>query len=219
VTKRERAPVAQGLLERDDLSDVELWHRGAAGDERAFGWLFDRHAHRIYNFCLRRVGDPAAAEDLLSTTFLHAWRRRREVRFSGATALPWFYGVASNLARRHLRTAGRRRAALRRLSEPQAEPDPADAVAGRVDEVARLRKVLRAMESLSDRDRELLALCVWEGLSYEEAAIALGVPVGTVRSGLSRTRRRLRALLEKPNLEVEDERGIDDPRPAKEGHS
>lgn len=74
---------------------------------------------------------------------------------------------------------------------PRALPDIADDIAGRVDDRRRIAAVRTALERLSRADREVLALCVWGGLDYAAAAEALGVPVGTVRSRLSRARRRL----------------------------
>ena len=59
-----------------DLDDSVLWSRARAGDPDAFGLLFQRHARAIYNYCFRRVGNWAAAEDLVSIVFLEAWRRR-----------------------------------------------------------------------------------------------------------------------------------------------
>jgi RNA polymerase sigma-70 factor, ECF subfamily len=180
-------------------SDRELWERAGSGDETAFGELFDRHAKRIYNFCFRRTGDWAAAEDLLATTFMNAWRRRDQVRLSGDSLLPWLYGVASNLTARHLRGLRRRQAGLARL-RCEREPDDDEA---RVEDEVRLRELRDRLERLSRRERDVIVLCIWQGLSYAEAAVALGVPIGTVRSRLSRARRH---LLE-PESPGGDERG------------
>jgi RNA polymerase sigma factor (sigma-70 family) len=179
-------------------SDAELWRRAVAGGQAAFGDLFDRHANAIYNFCLRRTGDASTAEDLMSTAFLHAWRRRTDVVLVDDRPLPWLYGIAANLCRRHLRGTGRRRAAMRRLAVPRPEPDPAEDVAHRLDDQRIGERALELLESLPERDQELFVLCVWQGLSYREAALALDIPVGTVRSRLSRARSRLRRLLTEP---------------------
>ena len=187
-------------------SDTELWHRATAGDPGAFGDLFDRHANAIFNFCLRRTRDVEAAEDLVSGTFLHAWRRRGDVRLLGDSVLPWLYAIAANLIRRHARGLGRRAAALRRLPAPRSEPDPADAVIERVDEQRRSERALALLRSLPERDQDLFVMCVWQGLSYDQAALALGIPVGTVRSRLSRARTRLRRLLQEPVPASGDER-------------
>ena len=192
------------------MADAELWRRAVDGDADAFGRLFDRHAHSIFAFCVRRTGDRAGSEDLVSATFLHAWRRRADMRPIADGPLPWFYGIASNLARRHLRGLGRRRAAMTRLvranAEPDREPDPFEDVADRMDAVDRVDRAMEALEAFPERDRDLFVLCVWQGLTYEEAAAALGIPVGTVRSRLSRARGRLRAELEELTRQTGDER-------------
>ena len=82
---------------------------------------------------------------------------------------------------------------MSRLPRPPDVPDFADAVAGRLDDEARLVAAREAVARLRRGEREVVALCVWDGLGYAEAAQALGVPVGTVRSRLSRARRKLRA--------------------------
>jgi RNA polymerase sigma factor (sigma-70 family) len=172
-------------------TDRDRWVRVLAGDHSAFGDLFDRHHHAIYNFCFRRTADRTAAEDLLSTTFLHAWRRRADLRLEGDTILPWLYGIAANLTRRHLRGLGRRKAAVARLPLMRPAPDPADEVVERLGEEAEAKRALERLRSLPERDQELFVLCVWQGLTYAEAATALAIPVGTVRSRLSRARSRL----------------------------
>jgi len=175
------------------MTDEELWRRASAGDPYAFGDLFERHARTIYNFCFRSTGQWAAAEDLVSATFLQAWRRRHEVRFPGSSALPFLYGVATNLIRNHARGARRRHAALSRLPRAgQPIPDPADDVAGRLDDQRLMSEVLDRIKSLSVVEREVFTLCVWQGLSYEEAAMVLAVLVGMVCSWFSRARSRLR---------------------------
>jgi RNA polymerase sigma factor (sigma-70 family) len=172
-------------------SDWELWTRTADGEPAAFGLLFERHGRAVYNYCFRRTADWAAAEDLTSVVFLEAWRRRKEVRPHGESLLPWLYGVATNVLRNRSRSVRRHRAALERIPSAH-EPDFADGVADRLADAEQMRHVLAAIRVLPKRDREVLALCVWSELTYEEAAIALDLPVGTVRSRLSRARSRLR---------------------------
>ncbi|MEV4287251.1 RNA polymerase sigma factor [Nonomuraea bangladeshensis] len=178
-------------------TDLELWSRAAEGSGEAFGALFDRYARDVYNHCFRRTADWSAAEDLTSVVFLEAWRRRGEVRIHRESALPWLLGVANNVLRNRHRSLRRHRAALERLPARAYEPDPAEDVAGRLDGERRMRAILALVDRLPPADREVLALCVWSELTYEEAAVALGVPVGTVRSRLSRARSRLKDLLEK----------------------
>jgi RNA polymerase sigma factor (sigma-70 family) len=186
-------------------ADAELWNRVVAGDTRAFERLFDRHANSIFAFCGRRTGDWTAAEDLMSATFLHAWRRRTDMQPAPEGPVPWLYGIAANLARRHLRSLGRSRAAMARTPPSEVEPDPSEDIAARIDGARRLDRTLRALRSLSESDQDLFVLCVWQELSYEEAAAALGIAVGTVRSRLSRARSRLRLVDGEPTRDSGDE--------------
>jgi len=187
-----------------DPTDQDLLARAAAGEPEAFGMLFERHARSIYNFCFRRTADWTAAEDLTSAVFLAAWRRRVEVRPSGDSLLPWLYGVAANQLRNHARSARRLRAALARVESPGSVADFADEVEQRLDDEARMRRILRFLGILPVHELDVLSLCSWQGLSYEEAAMALDVPVGTVRSRLSRARARLRELEAGSGHEVDE---------------
>ncbi len=175
------------------LSDASLWARARAGDADAFGLLFERHAKAIYNFLFRSTADWAAADDLLSIVFLEAWRRRDQELEEG-TVLPWLYGVAANVLRNRRRSERRFAAALRRLPKPESEPDFSAAAEERVDDERRMRRALGLLHALPEREQEVFVLCAWMELSYEDAALALGLPIGTVRSRLSRARARLREL-------------------------
>jgi len=159
----------------------------------AFGELFEAHARPIYNFCFRRSADWSVAEDLTSAVFLEAWRRRADVDLLNEPALPWLYGVATNLLHNQRRALRRHRAAIDRIAQPAVSPDFSDDLAARLDDEQRMRRVLAQMQHLSAGEQDVLALCAWQDLSYEDAARALGIPVGTVRSRLSRARARLAA--------------------------
>jgi RNA polymerase sigma-70 factor (ECF subfamily) len=160
-------------------------------DPEALAQLFDRHADRIYNHCFRATGDWAEAEDAVSAVFLEVWRHRRRVQLHDGSALPWLYGVATNVCRNLTRSRRRRLRAVSALPPPDPEPDHAERVTDRLGSTARMQQVLAAIETLPTREREVLALVAWAGLTYEQAAAALDVPVGTVRSRLSRARTRL----------------------------
>jgi RNA polymerase sigma factor (sigma-70 family) len=177
----------------EQANDADLWRRAVDGERDAFGVLFERHARAVYNYLFRRTADWALAEDLTSVVFLEAWRRRTDVRLQRELALPWLLGVATNVLRNRRRSQRRHRAALERLPREHAH-DFAEEASGRLDDERQMRTVLRAIAKLPRRERDVLALCAWAELSYEEAAVALGVPVGTVRSRLSRARARIREL-------------------------
>ncbi|WP_239103310.1 RNA polymerase sigma factor [Microbispora corallina] len=163
-----------------------------AGDTAAFGELFDEHAQAIFRHAARATGDRSTAEDVVSLTFLEAWRLRGRLDPEGDAVAPWLFGIATNVLRNTARAARRHRAALSRLPVRDEVPDFADALAGRAEDAERLAAARAALSRLSAADREIIMLCVWAGLDYAATAEALGIPVGTVRSRLSRARARLR---------------------------
>jgi RNA polymerase sigma factor (sigma-70 family) len=176
-----------------ELADSVLWARSREGDADAFAHLFERHAKAIYNYCFRRIGDWGAAEDLLSVVFLEAWRRRRK-ELPPDKVLPWLYGIATNVVRNRRRAERRYRAALARMPAPRFEPDFGDEIDARLDDERLIRRALELLGELPAPQQDVLVLCDWSELSYEDTALALGVPVGTVRSRLSRARAALREL-------------------------
>jgi RNA polymerase sigma-70 factor, ECF subfamily len=178
--------------------DGELWERARHGEAECFGVLFDRHGAAVRAFCARRTGSIDAADDLVSIVFLEAWRRRAEVELVDGNALPWLFGIARRTIQHRWRTALRHRRALDRLPPAPATPDHADDIAGRLDDERHLVALRAALDRLRPPDRDVLVLCVWQGLTYAEAAVALGVPVGTVRSRLSRARARLESETSTP---------------------
>ncbi|MFF4572064.1 RNA polymerase sigma factor [Streptomyces sp. NPDC001410] len=190
--------------------DTNLRRRIRAGDHGAFGDLFDAYARAVYNHAYRLTGEWATAEDVVSLTFLEAWRLRARLDEEGGSLRPWVLGIATNVNLPHsrLRSSGgtpitrraarRHAAAVARLPRDEAVRDFADEVAGRLDDAGRLALVRTALAQLRRPEREVLALCVWSGLDYTAAAEALGVPVGTVRSRLSRARKKLAKHMELP---------------------
>ncbi|MEV7510129.1 RNA polymerase sigma factor [Streptomyces sp. NPDC090085] len=178
-----------------EYSDPEIRARVRAGDRDAFGKLFDAFARSVYNHAYRLTGNWSAAEDVMSLTFLEAWRRHDRVEAEGGSLRPWLLGIATNLVSNQRRAARRHREVLAHLPQaPAGVPDFAEETAGRIDDAARIAALQEALAQLRRPQREVLALCVWAGLDYQEAAEALGVPVGTVRSRLSRARAKLHRL-------------------------
>ncbi|MFH9041136.1 RNA polymerase sigma factor [Streptomyces sp. NPDC017966] len=171
--------------------DTNLRRRIRAGDHDAFGDLFDAYARSVYNHAYRLTGEWSTAEDVVSLTFLDAWRLRAKLDEEGGSLRPWLLGIATNVTRNTRRAARRHAAAVARLPRDETVRDFADEVAGRLDDAAQLALVHTALAELRRPEREVLALCVWSGLDYAAAAEALGVPVGTVRSRLSRARTKL----------------------------
>ncbi|MBN9239492.1 MAG: hypothetical protein BGO97_07355 [Micrococcales bacterium 70-64] len=164
-------------------TDSADWAEALAGSGEAFGRIFDRHRDRLARHSHRLVPTAADADDVVAITFLEAWRRRAGVRFVDDSLLPWLLVTATHSAQNLSRGARRYRALLARLPVEASSPDHADAF-GEGDAVRELR-------ALSLADREVIVLCVLEGLSEREAAEALGIPQGTVKSRLSRAKARL----------------------------
>lgn len=180
-----------------EVSDAVLWERVGADDAEALGLLFERHAGSIYTYCFRRTGQSTTSEDLLSIIFLEAWRMRDKEIPDGAV-LPWLYGVATNVVRNHRRSERRYSDALRRLAPDAPEPDFSEAAQQRLDDEIQMQRALAMLDRLPRRERDVFVLCAWMGLTYRDAAIALRIPVGTVRSRLSRARTRVLGTQSEP---------------------
>lgn len=181
------------MREYSVVVDQDLWLLVRDQDDAAaFGALFDRHVHRVYNFCFRRTADWSAAEDLVSVVFLTAWRRRHDVVVGEEGCGPWLITVAAKLTLNHVRQLKRHRALINKLPAEPVVPDLADDVVARLYDEASMAELLGQIRRLPPLEQEAIALCCFAELSPTDAAIALGVPAGTVRSRLSRARIRLR---------------------------
>ncbi|MER5941757.1 RNA polymerase sigma factor [Streptomyces sp. NPDC001928] len=178
--------------------DTNLRKRIRAGDHGAFAELFDAYARSVYNHAFRLTGEWSVAEEVVSLTFLEAWRLRERIDEEGGSPRPWLLGIATNVTRNLRRASRRHAAAVARLPRDETVRDFADEVAERFDDAAQLALVRTALTQLRRAEREVLALCVWSGLDYRTAAESLGVPVGTVRSRLSRARTKLANYMEPP---------------------
>jgi RNA polymerase sigma-70 factor (ECF subfamily) len=190
-----------------ESSDDALWAASSHGDEHAFAEIYERHACTIYNYLFRRLADWSEAEDLTAVVFLEAFRRRQDAVVDDGKLLPWLYGVATNVLRNRRRAVFRHRRLLAELEgQPRGtEPDAAE----RAGAAAQMRAVLQRVAALPRQQQDVVALCVWSDLSYAEAAVALSVPVGTIRSRLARARAALTELDGTPRhseLEMELER-------------
>jgi RNA polymerase sigma-70 factor, ECF subfamily len=167
--------------------DGELIQRAATGDRSAFEDLYRRYARPVFGLALRRLGDRGRAEDAVQETFASIWRSAGSYRPDRGPGAPWLYAVARNAI------VDRARA---RTETPSDIPDEASADAGPADHAEQswvAWRVHRALEELPEREREVVALAYWSGLSQSEVAEFLGIPLGTVKT---RTRAALAHLSE-----------------------
>ncbi|HEX4064343.1 MAG TPA: sigma-70 family RNA polymerase sigma factor [Streptosporangiaceae bacterium] len=178
----------------------------AASARDRFSALYEQHCHAVYNHCFRRVGSWSLAEEITAATFLTAWRRWDTAPEAADGALPWLLAIANNMLRNTNRAQRRYAAALARIERPGVVADPAETVAARVDAERQMAAALPIMGRLPARQRAVIELCVGAGLTVSQAAAALGVPAGTVKSRLSRGLSRLRQELSRHELGQLDER-------------
>jgi RNA polymerase sigma-70 factor (ECF subfamily) len=178
-------------------SDDVLLGRIASGDRLAMQVLFARHHVRVYRFVLRLVGDPSAAEDLISEVFLDVWRQAS--RFEGRSAVStWLLAIARFKALSALRRRGDEE-----LDEEKAAaiPDTADdpeAAVTKKDTSAILRQ---CMTQLSQEHREVLDLVYYHEKSVEEVAEIVGIPENTVKTRMFYARKRLGEMLKAAGVE------------------
>ncbi|MBS1862422.1 MAG: sigma-70 family RNA polymerase sigma factor [Actinobacteria bacterium] len=161
-------------------------------EPRAFGLIYERHFGAIHGY-LRRRFDDQLADELTAQTFLVAFDNRARFDQERRDGRPWLFGIATNLAHRHRRSEVRELRAIATLTPERGVP--IEGVEARVD-AERLRGTLaRSLADLPAEEADVLRLLVWAELDQPEIADALAIPLGTVKSRLSRARRRLQDAL------------------------
>jgi RNA polymerase sigma factor (sigma-70 family) len=164
----------------------------AGCEPEAFGELFRRHSRSVYAYCARRTGNLDLAEDLTSVVFMEAFRRRRTLQLSNTSALPWLIGVANNVVRNADRSLRRYRSALDRIPVPANGPSSEEDTMQRLGAQEALARALEAISALNQGERDVVLLVLWSEFTYADAATALGIPVGTVRSRLASARAKFK---------------------------
>jgi RNA polymerase sigma factor (sigma-70 family) len=187
----------------DNRTDAQVI-AASQGDPSVFAFVFDRHYDSVHRYLARRVGIDLA-DDLAAETFTTAFDVRRRYDAERPDARPWLFGIATNLVRHHRRSEARRLRAYARLDRPADAEGGFEGVDARLDAERMGPAIAEALTRLSDGDRDTLLLFAWADLRYEEIAVALRIPVGTVRSRLNRARRRLRELLGGPGQYLDDD--------------
>ncbi|MEU7004290.1 RNA polymerase sigma factor [Nonomuraea sp. NPDC046570] len=163
-------------------------------ESERFATLFTRHAPELKRYVIRRLG-PEPADDIVAETFAVALQHLASYDGSRGDERSWLYGIATNLVSRHRRREIGLYKALSRTGIDPVTESFTDEVDRRVSAGAAGRRLAKALAGLSQAHRDTLLLVVWAELTYEEAAAALGVPVGTVRSRVNRARTKLRRVL------------------------
>ena len=171
-------------------SDRALWTRAVVGDANAFATLVRRHQSPVRGFLRRLCGDNGLADDLAQETFLKAHRGLSSWR-GDSTLLAWLCAIAWRAwlsERRKVRNA-------REVVDDKA-PALLEAPRG-VERTSRdvERDVQRALATLKEEERAAIALCFQDELTHDEAAVVLGMPLGTLKSHVARGKEKLRALL------------------------
>jgi len=166
-------------------TDGELIQRAAGGDRSAFEVLYQRYARPVFGLALRRLGDRGRAEDAVQETFASIWRSAGSYRPDRGPGAPWLYAVARNAIVDRARSRTETPAEIPEGAAPG--PSPSD----RAEQSWVAWRVHRALEELPEREREVIALAYWSGLSQSEVAEFLDIPLGTVKT---RTRSALAHL-------------------------
>ena len=171
-------------------TDADLLVRVAERDRVAFEELYARYVRTMFGLALRRLRDRQQAEDVVQETFAAMWRSAASFRPERGPAAPWLYAVARNAI------VDRLRARPEPVSEvpetASSEPGPAD----RAETSFVSWRVHRALEELPEKEREVVELAYWSGLSQSEVADYLNIPLGTVKTRTRSALSRLADLLE-----------------------
>lgn len=183
------------------MSDEALLSSSLEGNLVAFDLLVDRYYERLYGYLIRFLKDSDTAEDLLQETFLRVWRKRAEFK-NIASFSTWIYTIAGNLARSEWRR--RKRWRMLRIGPSRNDEEAAielpDAGIGPdliVENRVAIEELTKEVHKLPDRYREVVILRDIQGMTYEEIAGIVQVPVGTVKSRLNRGRLILQEKLGK----------------------
>lgn len=175
-------PIEDGI----ESPDLELVRRAQGGEREAFALLYRRHQAVVYRFAYAMTGSAALAEDVVQDVFLALMRDLERYDPERAQLRTYLFGIARNVARSRSRSVWRL-LSLDHAGEAPGPGDPGAALSASDDR----RHLHHCLGALPGRYREVIVLCDLQELDYADAAAALGVPVGTVRSRLHRGRQML----------------------------
>ena len=169
------------------MDSIRMMRRLAGGDANALSALYGEYGRAVFTVCYRALGERMLAEEAAQQTFFQAWRAARSFDLSREPG-PWLYAIARRASVDVYRRERRHRAD--RLDDPEIVALPPS-----FEGMWEAWEVRRAIDALTWDEAEVVRLTYLEGLSQEEAAHQLGIPVGTVKSRSARARKRLAAML------------------------
>jgi RNA polymerase sigma-70 factor, ECF subfamily len=188
-------PAASPDTTADGTTDAELLVRVGERDRLAFEQLYHRYVRSIMGLALRRLRDRGRAEDAVQEIFAAVWRSAASYRPERGPAAPWLYAVARNAIIDRMRA---------RTEQPTAEaPEVASGEPGPLERAERSYvswRVHRALEELPEKEREVIELAYWSGMSQSEVAEYLHIPLGTVKTRTRSALMRLAGVLEGEEL-------------------
>lgn len=183
--------------ESDRQIDAQLLARIAAGDEVAFGALYDRFSPGLYSFVLKITRDEKEAEDVLQEGFAHIWRRAVTYDPARSSPFTWAVMILRNKAIDRLRVRQRFDRTIEKAAVEFSHFPEADAAAAgeaeRRDEGARVRS---ALTQIPAEQKQAVELAFFSGLTHEQIAEKLGTPLGTIKARIRRGLLKLREFLE-----------------------
>jgi RNA polymerase sigma factor (sigma-70 family) len=195
-------------VEGRPLDDAELIRNARRGDQDAYAELVKRYQHIALRVA-HVIAGATDANDVAQEALVKAWRALDRFR-DGEPFRPWLLRIVANEARNNRRSAGRRVGLVLRAAVADGRPsaDAAPSAEEAVLGAEQRRRILAAVESLPERDRDVIACRYLAGLSEAETGAVLGCRLGTVKSRTSRALDRLRARLEATTDPVPDKGGV-----------
>jgi RNA polymerase sigma-70 factor (ECF subfamily) len=179
--------------ESEQLSDVELLHAVARGDEAALARLYDGYRVILFGLLMRILNRREEAEDILQDVFIQVWRRAKDFDEKRGRPFTWLVTLARSRAIDRLRLLGSRQR-LAASAERDQSDEASDALSDTI-KMAQKEIVRRALAKLPEEQRDALMLAYFEGLTQSEIATKLGAPLGTVKTRMRSAMIKLRALL------------------------
>jgi RNA polymerase sigma-70 factor (ECF subfamily) len=184
------------------MDEADLISAAVRGDLNSFNRLVLAYQELVFNQAYRLIGDPSAAEDATQEAFISAYRNLKAYR--GGSFRAWLLRIVTNASYDELRRRKRRPttplepldAEEDEVESPAWLADPGETPEARTERTELNRAIQNCLEGLSPDFRTAVVLVDVQGLDYDEAALSLGAPVGTVKSRLARARERLRNCLQ-----------------------